>query len=218
MFDLVGLQRHRQKSVLQTVVVKDIGEPRRDRRAEARVVEPPHRMLARTAASEIVARDQNRRALVARLVQHEILVLAAVRITPPINKQPSLKPRPYHSLEKLLRNNLIGIDISPIQRRNHPSKIFKFLHSDLSYFSLILGAGVTPAQGGAEPTVGSALNKVNFTDSPTPAHRRNAPQSPPPPPSPDSPGASARLCLDAPRSCDSKCWRIVRPAAARRDS
>jgi hypothetical protein len=27
---------------------------------------------------------------------------------------------------------------------------------------LILGAGVTPAQGGAEPTVGSALNKVIY--------------------------------------------------------
>src|ERR1700676_2637001 len=107
MIDLVGLQSHRQKTVLQTVVVKDICELRRDRRAETRIVERPHRMLARTAASEIIARDQNRRALVARLVQHEILILAAVRIAPPIDKQPSLKPRPHHSLKKLLRNNLI---------------------------------------------------------------------------------------------------------------
>jgi len=30
----------------------------------------------------------------------------------------------------------------------------------LAILRLVLGAGVTPAQGGAEPTVGSALNKV----------------------------------------------------------
>src|ERR1700691_2093171 len=32
---------------------------------------------------------------------------------------------------------------------------------------LLLGAGVTPAQGGAEPTVGSAFNKVIFLLSAT---------------------------------------------------
>src|SRR5208282_6506225 len=80
MLDLDGRQRDRKKAVLQTVVVEDIGELRRDRRAEAPVIERPHRMFARTAASEVVARDQNRRALEARLVQRKIFVLGGVGI------------------------------------------------------------------------------------------------------------------------------------------
>src|SRR4029077_3858218 len=36
----------------------------------------------------------------------------------------------------------------------------------LAILRLVLGAGVTPAQGGAEPTVGSAFNQVHSLLSP----------------------------------------------------
>src|SRR5208282_4021943 len=128
MLDLGGRQRDRKKAVLQTVVVEDIGELRRDHRAEARVIERPHRMLSRTAASKIVARDQNRRALVARLVQREIFVLGAVGIEPPVDEQPLLEAGPHYSLQKLLGDDLIGIDVGAIERRDHPGEILECLH------------------------------------------------------------------------------------------
>src|SRR5258706_1875416 len=69
----LGFRQHsRQQAVLETVVVEDVGVTRRDQRAETIVVERPGRVLARRAATEILARHQDIRALVARLVQHEI--------------------------------------------------------------------------------------------------------------------------------------------------
>src|SRR5208282_1539875 len=128
MLDLAGRQRDRKETVLQTVVVEDIGEPRRDHRAEARVIERPHRVFARTAAAEVVAREQNRRALIARLVQRKIFVLAAVGIEPPVDEQSLLEAGTHHRFQKLLGDDLIGIDVGAIQRRDHPAEILELLH------------------------------------------------------------------------------------------
>src|SRR5271156_3515413 len=65
--DFFGRENNRQEAVLERVVAKDVGEGGRNRRLETEVSERPHRVLARTAASEVVSRDQDRRALKARL-------------------------------------------------------------------------------------------------------------------------------------------------------
>ena len=80
--DLARRKHDRQEPVLEAVVEEDVAERRRDHRAEAVVHQRPRRMLARGAAAEVLAREQDRRAPVARLVQHEVGVERALRRGP----------------------------------------------------------------------------------------------------------------------------------------
>src|SRR5688572_7380964 len=74
--DLVLAKHYRQQAVLEAVGEKDVAERRRDHAAEADVHQRPRRVLARRAAAEVLAREQDGRALVARLVEHELRVFA----------------------------------------------------------------------------------------------------------------------------------------------
>src|SRR5580704_8763772 len=71
------LRRHldRQHAVLEAVVVENVAERGRDHAGDAEIQQRPRRVLARGAAAEIVAGDQNLRFAIGRLVEHEILVL-----------------------------------------------------------------------------------------------------------------------------------------------
>src|SRR5216684_1662928 len=71
-------QPDRQDAVLEAVVVEDVGEARRDDAADAEIQERPGRVLARAAAAEILAGDQDLRLPVGRLVEDEIRVLRPV--------------------------------------------------------------------------------------------------------------------------------------------
>ena len=53
----------RQQRILQRILLEDIRERSADHGAEAELGQRPRRVLARTAAAEIVARQQNLRAL-----------------------------------------------------------------------------------------------------------------------------------------------------------
>src|SRR5262245_30253038 len=57
----VNLRIHHdgKKSVLQAVLPEDVGEARRDDRFESEILQRPHGMLARTAAAEIIAGNEN---------------------------------------------------------------------------------------------------------------------------------------------------------------
>ena len=61
----VHVRRHddRQQRILQRVLLEDVGEAGADHRAEAALRQRPRSVLARTAAAEIVARQQHLRAL-----------------------------------------------------------------------------------------------------------------------------------------------------------
>src|SRR5207245_340169 len=85
--DLFGLEDYRQEAVLERVVAEDVGEGGCDRRLEAEVSERPHRVLARGAASEVGPRNQDRRALETRLVEH----VALVRLIAPVEEEPLAK-------------------------------------------------------------------------------------------------------------------------------
>src|SRR5579875_4226954 len=65
-------KRDRQNSILETVVVENVRVARRDNRAETVIADGPGRVFAARTESEISARQQNRSAFVARLVQREI--------------------------------------------------------------------------------------------------------------------------------------------------
>ena len=71
-------QHDRQQAVLEAVVEEDVGEARRDHARGSRTARSAHGACSRErAAAEVLAREQDRRALVARLVQHEVRVRAA---------------------------------------------------------------------------------------------------------------------------------------------
>src|SRR5258708_8648189 len=126
-----------QQAVLEAVVVENIGITRRDQRTEAKVVQRPGCVLARGAAAEILARKQNLRALVARLVQDEIGIwlpsgrlhswLAMIQITPGVEKIDA-EPRAPDGFQELLRDDGVGVDVGAIQRRNQAFHLGEFLH------------------------------------------------------------------------------------------
>ena len=61
-----------EQAVLAAIAVENVGEAGRDHATEPEILQCPHRVLARRAASEIVAREQDARATVARLIEHEV--------------------------------------------------------------------------------------------------------------------------------------------------
>src|ERR1700757_468852 len=75
---------NREEPVLGAVVGKDVGERRRDDSAESEVGEGPDGVLARRSAAEILSRDENAGAFVARLVQNEVGILLAIRAEAPV--------------------------------------------------------------------------------------------------------------------------------------
>src|SRR5690606_39313298 len=63
-----------QQAVLKAVVEEDVRVRRGNDGAKAVLVQRPRRMLATRTATEVLAREQNRGALIARLVQGELRV------------------------------------------------------------------------------------------------------------------------------------------------
>ena len=72
-------------------------------------------MFAGGAAAEVVAGQKDRRTIVTGLIQEERRVRRAVLLPPPVKKQAFTEAGPFDRLEKLFWNNLIGIDIDPVQ-------------------------------------------------------------------------------------------------------
>src|SRR5207249_11610829 len=109
-------KRDRQYAVLEAVVVEDIRIAGRDDDAEPVVEQRPGGVLAARAAAKVGAREQNRRATVARLVQHKIGVwLLGIKI-PPVIEQELAVALPRQQLQKLLGHHLIGVDVDAIER------------------------------------------------------------------------------------------------------
>src|SRR5690606_2736160 len=102
------------------VIEKDVGKARRNDGAKTEVFQRPRRMLTAGATAEVAARQQHGGALVARLVQHKIHVQRALavvlpRITfvqvAPLVKQVRAEAGALDRLEKLLRDDLVGVDV-----------------------------------------------------------------------------------------------------------
>src|SRR5262245_24205660 len=110
--DLGLRQGDRQEAVLQRVVLEDLPERRCDYGAEAVVAQRPRRVLARGADAEVLAREQDLRALVARLVEHELGVLA------PRGEAGVAEAGALDRLQVLLRNDLVGVDVRAVERNN----------------------------------------------------------------------------------------------------
>src|SRR6478672_4053079 len=123
--DLVGRQHDRQQAVLETVVVENVGEARRDDRAEAVFLQRPWRVFPRGAAAEVLAGQQHAGALVARRVEDELRVerphavvapgLADVEVAPFVEQVRS-EAGALDRLQELLGDDLVGVDIGAVER------------------------------------------------------------------------------------------------------
>ena len=90
--------------------------------AEAVVVERPRSVFARRPATEVLAGNENLRALVAAAIDLEVRVLT------PVVEQEFAVAGALDPLQELLGNDLIGIDVRAIERHHLRSVFTKCLH------------------------------------------------------------------------------------------
>src|SRR5216684_7221952 len=121
-------QLDRQDAVLEAVVVEDVGEARRDDAAYAEIQERPGRVLARAAAAEILADDQDLRLPVGRLVEDEIRVLRPVIAVAQLVEEGLAQAGALDRLQMLLGDDLVGVDIDHRQRRGDAVERGELVH------------------------------------------------------------------------------------------
>src|SRR6266849_236120 len=134
-------ERDRQQAVLAAVVEEYVGVGRCEERAKTVLGKRPGRVFPRASAAEVLARKQYAGALVARLVEDEIGVerTARTRLVRPafVEVAPSIEeirpePSALDRLQELLRNDLVGVDIGPVEGRNEAVQDGKALHQIIS--------------------------------------------------------------------------------------
>ena len=118
---------HGQHAVANRVVPENVGKRRRDHDAKSGIEQRPGRVLTRGPASEICPRNQDRRPGVLRPIERECRVEVAAA-APPIVEEKWTKPRPLDPLEKLLRDDLIGVHIGPVHRRDQSGMFDERFH------------------------------------------------------------------------------------------
>ena len=118
----------RQDAVLEAIVVEDVGEVGRDHAADAEVEQRPGRVLARRAAAEIVAGDDDRRLSVGGLVENEVGVLGAILAIAHFGEQTRAEAGALDRLEILLGDDHVGVDIVDRHRRRDPGQCRKLVH------------------------------------------------------------------------------------------
>ena len=97
-------EHDRQQPDLGAVGVEDVGEARRDERAEAVVLQPPRCVLARGAAAEVLAGDEDR---VGRQIP--------ARLLGPVVEQELAEAGALDALEELLGHDLVGVDVGAVE-------------------------------------------------------------------------------------------------------
>src|SRR4051812_36755152 len=122
LLDLGLGQGDRQEAVLQRIVLEDLPERGCDHGAETVVAQRPGRVLARGADAKILAREQDLRTLVARLVEHEPWVLA------PRGEAGVAEAGALDRLQVPLWNDLVGVDVRAVERNNDGLHDAEFVH------------------------------------------------------------------------------------------
>src|SRR2546423_590309 len=79
-------------------------------------------MLARRAATEVLARKQDGGALVARLIEHE------TRIAPPRAEQRFREAGALDRLQMLLGDDLVGVNVGAVERHDQPGQHGELFH------------------------------------------------------------------------------------------
>src|SRR5580704_3936061 len=118
----------RKNTVLEAVVIENIGKTRRDDAADSKVEERPGRMLARGAATEISFRDKNFGFAIGRLVQDELGIFGSILLVAEFGEQPAAQAGALDCLEILFWDDHVGIDIGDVERRRDAGNRSEFFH------------------------------------------------------------------------------------------
>src|SRR5439155_1460 len=86
--------------------------------------------------TEILPGDKNTCARIARLIERKCGIKLSVRGVPPIVKQKFAEARTLDPFQKLLGNNLIGVDVRPLKRRDLPFVSSNWSHVPSAFDSL----------------------------------------------------------------------------------
>ena len=129
--DVLLRQRDRQDAVLEAVVVEDVGEARRDHAADAEVEQRPGRVLARRAAAEVLAGDEDlspcgRPGLFSTKSATSLPSCVVAHLV----EQVLAEPGALDGLQELLGDDHVGVDVDQRQRRRHPGQLGELVHGD----------------------------------------------------------------------------------------
>jgi len=98
---------HRQEAVLQGIAAEDVGDLRADDGAKAIIEERPGRMLARGAAAEVAARDEDAAIAGGGAVEDEVLLRRAFRVIAPVGEEVLAQAIPSGRRQEARGNDLI---------------------------------------------------------------------------------------------------------------
>ncbi|EXI71397.1 MAG: hypothetical protein AW07_03625 [Candidatus Accumulibacter sp. SK-11] len=96
-------------------------------------------MLARAAAAEVLARQQDLCPLVTRLIEHEVRVAWPLRAVlarfadipiAPFVEQVGTKARTPDRLQELLRYDRVGVDVGAVERHHESVEASEFFHDN----------------------------------------------------------------------------------------
>jgi hypothetical protein len=126
--DIAG-QDHRQQTVLEAVLVKNVTQARRDHRADAVGAERPHRRLARRAAAEVLSGHDDLRTAKPRPVQNELRLLRAVGVKAHVVEEKARVLRYVTVLAQEARgNHPVGVDVRQVNRHGDGGDAREGLH------------------------------------------------------------------------------------------
>src|SRR5439155_25494610 len=107
------------------------GKRKRNHNANTKILQRPDSMLARRPTTEILTGDKNTCARIAWLIKRKCGIKLAIRSVPPIVKQKFAEACTLDPFQKLLGNNVIGVDVRPLKRRDLPFVNSKWSHTYL---------------------------------------------------------------------------------------
>ncbi len=94
-------ETNRQQTIFQAVIGEDVGERRGEHDAEPEIGERPDGVLAGRSAGKILARHEDSRALIARIVKNKVSDLLPVAREAPVIKQKLPEAGALDALEEL---------------------------------------------------------------------------------------------------------------------
>src|SRR5262249_47374580 len=115
-------EHDRYEADLDAVLPEDVTERGGDDDVVSRLLQAPGSVLARRAAAEVAAREQDPRSTALRPVELEAGVLR------PLEEHELAEARPLDSLQELLRHDLVRIDVGPVEHGRRGGQARERLH------------------------------------------------------------------------------------------
>ena len=153
----LGSHGDRQQAVLQRVVAEDVGEAGADDGADAPGHERPRGVLARRAAAEVVARQEDGPARHRRPVQDELGIRRPIGKVAPVVEELVAQAGAVHRLEEAGRDDLVGIDVVARERHDRRRHRAERLAGRPAHSSA-LGSARRPVTADATAVSGEARN------------------------------------------------------------